>query len=266
MCIRDSLTIVQKHALRLDAIAAEGINLDHQLVDVFGFQTLKRSYLLKHNDVCEMPAYLYMRCALVTAMAWGDNKCLVLRKANRDRGMEKPYITEEEEQTIEEEVLCAAESFARRLFQREATFATPVMFNAACKKNANLASCFLVAMTKDLDSIDGIFSTLHRCALISAMSGGLGVSMHDIRAKGAPIKNNHGTSQGLLPVMRQFNEMAKSVDQGGGKRRGSCAVYLEMHHPDLMTFLEARHTHGQMERRTHDLFFCLLYTSDSADE
>ena len=194
-------------------------------------------------------------------MAWGDNKCLALRKANRDRGMPKPYITEEDVCAIEEEVVCAAESFAMRLFRREATFATPVMFNAACQKNANLASCFLVAMTKDLDSIDGIFSTLHRCALISSMSGGLGVSMHDIRAKGAPINNDQGTSQGLLPVMRQFNEMAKSVDQGGGKRRGSCAVYLEMHHPDLMTFLEARHTHGQMERRTHDLFLA-LWVSD----
>ena len=235
------LRFVEEHAADLDNEIYVTQLLDYDYLDIFGMETLLKGYLMRSStpvsrseeaegatSMCELPCFLMMRCAIVCSM-----------------------------ERLTDDVLQLTKHTYELLVKRRATFATPVMFNAGANKNANLASCYLVAMTPSEDSIDGVFSTLHKCALISAMSGGLGVSMHDVQARGSPINNGEGTSQGLLPVMRQFNEMARTVDQGGGKRRGSCAVYLEPWHADLCAFLDARITHGQFEQRTHDLFLAL---------
>ena len=219
---------VVENASFLDDLADEFAPSDLGL-SVFALSTLERAYLLRNSGgVVERPCYMYLRVAIVLG---GDD------------GLEG----------------------VRRIYElvvtRKCSFATPVMFNAGCSKNPNLASCFLYTMTKDQDSIDGIFSSLHDCAKISHVSGGIGISMHDVRARGSPINGGAGKAQGLMPVMQLFNTMAQTVDQGGGKRRGSIAVYLEPHHPDLLEFLESRMTYGSQDSRTHDLFTA-LWVSD----
>tara|TARA_X000000950_G_scaffold214102_1_gene257568 strand:+ start:18336 stop:19259 length:924 start_codon:yes stop_codon:yes gene_type:complete len=242
----DFLQFVARHSDVLDSIAKQGLEYDSKALDEFGLATLQRGYLLSNETVTELPAYMYTRCAVVACIGRGNAMALSLRQANRKAGREKPYINQEEVEDIERAIIPLIAQCATMLFERRSTFATPVLFNSGCRLNANLASCFLVAMTPSHDSVDGVFSTLHKCAIISSVSGGLGISMHDIRAKGTKMDSGQGEATGLLPVMRLFNEMSKNVDQGGGKRRGSCAVYLEPHHPDLITFLEARQTHGQV--------------------
>jgi len=210
---------VLKNQLTYDMVAENASNSEQELT-LFALSTLERAYLLKDSiGLVERPVYMYLRVAIVTTS------------------------------TLEESL-----DMFKILVNRKATFATPVMFNAGCAKNPSLASCFLYAMTPEKDSIDGIFSSLHDCAKISHMSGGIGISFHDIRARGSPINGGAGKANGIIPVMQLFNTMAKTVDQGGGRRRGSIAVYLETHHPDLIEFLEARQTYGNQELRTHDLF------------
>src|SRR6185436_425844 len=134
------------------------------------------------------------------------------------------------------------------------THATPTLFNAGTPK-PQMSSCFLLTM-KD-DSIEGIYETLKQTALISQSAGGIGLSIHNIRAKGSFIKGTNGTSNGIVPMLRVFNDTARYVDQGGGKRKGAFAIYLEPWHADIEDFLELKKNHGKDELPARDLFYAL---------
>lgn len=189
--------------------------------DYFGFKTLEKSYLLKVNGkIVERPQHLFMRVAL---------------------GVQPDNI---------EEAMKTYHLISEGWF----THASPTLFNAGTNK-AQMSSCFLVAM-KD-DSIEGIYETLKQCALISQSAGGIGLSIHNIRAKGSFIKGTNGTSNGIVPMLRVFNDTARYVDQGGGKRKGAFAIYLEPWHADIEDFLELKKNHGKEELRARDLFYAL---------
>ena len=193
---------------------------DYEL-DFFGFKTLEKSYLLKCNGkIVERPQNLFMRVSL----------CI-----HRDN-IEKAFETYD------------------YISQKYFIHATPTLFNAGTKRE-QLASCFLLAM-KD-DSINGIFDTLKDCALISKYAGGIGLHCHNIRASGSYIAGTNGTSNGLVPMLRVFNDTARYVDQGGGKRNGSFAMYLEPWHADIFEFLELKKNHGNELERARDLFYAL---------
>lgn len=193
--------------------------------DYFGFKTLEKSYLLRvHGKIVERPQHLFMRVAL---------------------GVQPNNI---------EEAMKTYHLISDGWF----THASPTLFNAGTNK-AQMSSCFLVAM-KD-DSIDGIYETLKQCALISQSAGGIGLSIHNIRAKGSFIKGTNGTSNGIVPMLRVFNDTARYVDQGGGKRKGAFAIYLEPWHADIEDFIELRKNHGKEELRARDLFYA-LWTND----
>ena len=204
----------------------ESIIHDRDLVfDYFGFKTLERSYLLKtHGQVAESPQHMYMRVAVGI---WGNNIQNVL----------KTY---------------------ELLSTHNMTHATPTLFNAGTKR-PQLSSCFLLMM--DDDSIQGIYKTLADVASISQNAGGIGLAIHNIRATGSYIKGTNGTSNGIVPMLRVFNETARYVDQGGGKRKGSFAIYLEPWHADVEDWLDLRKNHGKEERRARDLFLA-LWTPD----
>lgn len=189
--------------------------------DYFGFKTLEKSYLLKVNGkIVERPQHLFMRVAL---------------------GVQPDNI---------EEAMKTYHLISEGWF----THASPTLFNAGTNK-AQMSSCFLVAM-KD-DSIEGIYETLKQCALISQSAGGIGLSIHNIRAKGSFIRGTNGTSNGIVPMLRVFNDTARYVDQGGGKRKGAFAIYLEPWHADIEDFLELKKNHGKEELRARDLFYAL---------
>ncbi|MCM2349936.1 MAG: ribonucleoside-diphosphate reductase subunit alpha [Bacteriovoracaceae bacterium] len=189
--------------------------------DYFGFKTLEKSYLLKVNGkIVERPQHLFMRVAL---------------------GVQIGNI---------EEAIKTYHLISEGWF----THASPTLFNAGTNK-AQMSSCFLVA-TKD-DSIEGIYETLKQCALISQSAGGIGLSIHNIRAKGSFIRGTNGTSNGIVPMLRVFNDTARYVDQGGGKRKGAFAIYLEPWHADIEDFIELRKNHGKEELRARDLFYAL---------
>jgi ribonucleotide reductase alpha subunit len=134
------------------------------------------------------------------------------------------------------------------------THATPTLFNAGTPK-PQMSSCFLLTMKED--SIEGIYDTLKSCAQISQSAGGIGLSIHDIRATGSYIKGTNGTSNGIVPMLRVFNDTARYVDQGGGKRKGSFAIYIEPWHADVFDFLDLKKNHGKEEQRARDLFYAL---------
>ena len=189
--------------------------------DYFGFRTLEKSYLLKTNGkVAERPQHMIMRVAVG------------IHKENIDAVIETYNLMSE----------------------RWFTHATPTLFNAGTPK-AQLSSCFLLMMEED--SIDGIYNTLKKCAKISQSAGGIGLSMHNIRATGSYIRGTNGTSNGIVPMLRVFNDTARYVDQGGGKRKGSFAIYLEPWHSDIFDFLELKKNHGKEELRARDLFYAL---------
>jgi ribonucleoside-diphosphate reductase alpha chain len=193
--------------------------------DFFGFKTLEKSYLLKLNGrVVERPQHMLMRVAV---------------------GIHKNDI----ESIIETYTLMSERWF---------THATPTLFNAGTPK-PQLSSCFLLTMKND--SIDGIYDTLKQCAQISQSAGGIGLSIHNIRATGSYIRGTNGTSNGIVPMLRVFNDTARYVDQGGGKRKGSFAIYLEPWHADIFEFLELKKNHGKEELRARDLFLA-LWVSD----
>lgn len=197
---------------------------DHNY-DYFGFKTLQRSYLLRlDGEVAERPQHMLMRVAI--GIHHGD--------------MEKVKKTYD---------LMSEGWF---------THATPTLFNSGTPK-PQMSSCFLLTM-KD-DSLDGIYETLHQCARISKSAGGIGLSVHNIRSKGSYIKGTNGYSNGLVPMLKVFNDTARYVDQGGGKRKGSIAIYLEPWHPDIFDFLDLRKNHGKEELRARDLFYA-LWTPD----
>ena len=189
--------------------------------DYFGFKTLERSYLLRLDGrVVERPQHLLMRAAV---------------------GIHGENI----EKAIETYNLMSEKWFIH---------ATPTLFNAGTPK-PQLSSCFLLSMTDD--SIEGIYETLTRCAKISQSAGGIGLSIHNIRAKGSYIKGTGGASNGIVPMLKVYNETARYVDQGGGKRKGAFAVYLEPWHADIFDFLELKKNHGKEEMRARDLFYAM---------
>ena len=189
--------------------------------DIMGIRTLQRSYLLKvQNVIVERPQYMLMRVAVALH---GDNLEMV----------SKTY-----------------EATSKMLY----THATPTLFHAGLAKQ-QLASCFLMTMTHD--SIEGIYETLKRCALISKGAGGIGLSISNIRGAGSAIVGTNGVSNGLAPMLRVFNDTARYVDQGGGKRKGSFAMFIEPHHPDILDFLELKKNHGVDSEKARDLFYGL---------
>jgi len=189
--------------------------------DYFGFKTLEKSYLLKlNNKVVERPQHMLMRVAV---------------------GIHKDDI---------ENVIKTYDLMSERWF----THATPTLFNAGTPK-PQMSSCFLLSMRDD--SIDGIYDTLKQCAKISQSAGGIGISIHNVRATGSYIRGTNGTSNGIVPMLRVFNDTARYVDQGGGKRKGSFAVYIEPWHADIFDFLNLRKNHGKEEVRARDLFYAL---------
>jgi len=214
----DTQRIVQKHKSKLDS----AIIFDRDFeFDYFGFKTLERSYLMRMNGkVAERPQHLFMRVAV---------------------GIHG------------EDIEAAIETY-NLMSERWFIHATPTLFNAGSPK-PQMSSCFLLSMTDD--SIAGIFETLSRCALISQSAGGIGLSIHNIRATGSYIKGTGGTSNGIIPMLRVFNDAARYVDQGGGKRKGAFAVYLEPWHADIFEFLELKKNHGKEEMRARDLFYAL---------
>jgi len=209
---------INSNAEKLDAAIDYRRDYDY---DYFGFKTLEKSYLLRlHGKIIERPQHLLMRVACGIHIG---------------------------------NVSAAIETYdlmSRRFF----THATPTLFNAGTPA-PQMSSCFLLTM-KD-DSIEGIYSTLKQCALISKTAGGIGVAVSNIRAKGSYIRGTNGYSNGLVPLLRNFNETARYVDQGGGKRKGSFAMYLEPWHADIFDFLELRKNHGKEEQRARDLFYGL---------
>jgi len=202
--------------------------LDSQIIydrdfsyDFFGFKTLERSYLLKMNGaICERPQQMLMRVSV---------------------GIHKDDL---------ESVVSTYHMLSEGWF----THATPTLFNSGTPK-PQMSSCFLLTMKED--SISGIYDTLKQCAKISQSAGGIGLAMHNIRAKGSYIKGTNGTSNGIVPMLRVFNDTARYVDQGGGRRKGSFAMYLEPWHSDVFDFLEMRKNHGKEEQRARDLFYAL---------
>ena len=189
--------------------------------DFFGFKTMEKSYLLKVNGkITERPQHLFMRVAL---------------------GIHKTDV----EAAIETYNLMSEKWFIH---------ATPTLFNAGTPK-PQMSSCFLLSM-KD-DSISGIYDTLKDCAMISQSAGGIGLNIHNVRSTGSYIKGTNGTSNGIIPMLRVFNDTARYVDQGGGKRKGAFSVYLEPWHADVFEFLELRKNHGKEEMRARDLFLAL---------
>lgn len=210
--------------------------IDHDrdyLIDYFGFKTLERAYLMKNKGtIVERPQHMWLRVAVGIhgdLDNYNQKECLRLIKESYDL-MSLRYFTH----------------------------ATPTLFNAGTPR-PQLSSCYLIAM--ESDSIDGIFNTLKECAQISKWAGGIGLHIHNIRAKGSHIQGTNGMSNGIVPMLRVFNNTARYVDQGGNKRNGSFAIYLEPWHADIFDFLELRKNHGDEELKARDLFYA-LWVSD----
>lgn len=218
MISKETWKVIRNHAAELD----DAIFYDRDFAyDYFGFKTLERSYLMKiEGKVVERPQHLLMRVAV----------------------------------GIHGEDIPAAIETYNLLSEKWFTHATPTLFNAGTPK-PQLSSCFLLTM-KD-DSIDGIYDTLKNCAKISQSAGGIGLSIHNVRAKGSYIKGTGGTSNGIVPMLRNFDMTARYVDQGGGKRKGSFAIYLEPWHADVFDFLDLKKNHGKDEMRARDLFYAM---------
>ncbi|HXH18053.1 MAG TPA: ribonucleoside-diphosphate reductase subunit alpha, partial [Chitinophagales bacterium] len=214
----DVYRIVMSHAERLDSSIIYDRDYNY---DYFGFKTMERAYLLKlDGKVVERPQHMLMRVAI---------------------GIHKNDI----DAAVETYTLMSEKWFIH---------ATPTLFNAGTPK-PQLSSCFLLAMEED--SIPGIFNTLKRCAEISQSAGGIGLSIHNIRATGSYIRGTNGQSNGIVPMLRVYNDTARYVDQGGGRRKGSFAIYLEPWHSDIFEFLELKKNHGKEELRARDLFYAL---------
>ena len=209
--------IVQKNKTELESIIQHRRDYD---IDYFGFKTLERSYLLKiNNEIIERPQYLWMRVSI----------------AIHGNDMEKVKET------------------YNYMSSKYFTHATPTLFNAGTL-NQQLSSCYLIGMEDD--SITGIYKTLQDCAQISKFSGGIGLHIHNIRAKNSHIRGTNGKTDGIVPMLKVFNATAKYVNQSG-KRNGSFAIYLEPWHPDVEDFLDLRKNHGDEELRARDLFYAL---------
>ncbi len=214
----ETLNIVLKNCDRINSAIIYDRDMEF---DYFGFKTLERSYLLRmEGEVVERPQQMLMRVSI---------------------GIHG------------EDIDSAIETY-ELMSQKWFIHATPTLFNAGTPK-PQLSSCFLLSMTED--SIPGIFETLTRCAKISQSAGGIGLSVHNVRATGSYIKGTGGTSNGLVPMLQVYNDTARYVDQGGGKRKGAFAVYLEPWHADIFEFLDLKKNHGKEEMRARDLFYAM---------
>ncbi|WP_109831337.1 ribonucleoside-diphosphate reductase subunit alpha [Reichenbachiella versicolor] len=214
----DVYGIIKENAALLDSTIIYDRDFSY---DYFGFKTLERSYLMKlDGQIVERPQHMLMRVAVG------------IHKEDIDAAIETYHL----------------------LSEKWFTHATPTLFNAGTPK-PQLSSCFLLTM-KD-DSIDGIYDTLKQTAKISQSAGGIGLSIHNVRATGSYIKGTNGVSNGIVPMLRNFDMTARYVDQGGGKRKGSFAIYLEPWHADIFAFLDLKKNHGKEELRARDLFYAL---------
>ena len=214
----DVMEIIEANAEVLDSAIIYDRDFSY---DYFGFKTLERSYLLKvDGEVAERPQQMLMRVSV---------------------GIHKDDI---------ESAIKTYNMMSEGWF----THATPTLFNAGTPK-PQMSSCFLLTMQED--SISGIYDTLKQCAKISQNAGGIGLAIHDVRATGSYIRGTNGTSNGIVPMLRVFNDTARYVDQGGGKRKGSFAVYIEPWHADVFDFLDLKKNHGKEEQRARDLFYAL---------
>ena len=210
--------VIKKNAILLDSSIIYNRDFGY---DFFGFKTLERSYLLKLNgEIVERPQQMLMRVSIG------------IHLNDIDSALETYHM------------------MSKRYF----THATPTLFNSGTPK-PQMSSCFLLAM-KD-DSIDGIYDTLKQTAKISQSAGGIGLSIHNVRATGSYISGTNGTSNGIVPMLRVFNDTARYVDQGGGKRKGSFAIYVEPWHADIFDFLDLKKNHGKEEMRARDLFYAM---------
>jgi ribonucleoside-diphosphate reductase alpha chain len=214
----DVWEVIEKNAELLDST----IIYDRDFgFDYFGFKTLEKSYLLKiEGQIVERPQHLYMRVAVG------------IHKGDVENAIKTYHLMSE----------------------RWYTHGTPTLFNAGTPK-AQMSSCFLLTMQDD--SIEGIYDTLKQTAKISQSAGGIGLSIHNVRATGSYISGTNGTSNGIIPMLKVFNDTARYVDQGGGKRKGAFAIYLEPWHADIFDFLDLRKNHGKEEMRARDLFYAL---------
>jgi ribonucleoside-diphosphate reductase alpha subunit len=227
----------------VDIVRRRGDEINERICDerdleitYFGFKTLERSYLLKDDDgrILERPQYLFMRVALGIHCA----------------GRSSPMMSEEEENK------CLQAAFETYDLMSEGYFthASPTLFHSGTT-HPQLSSCFLIQMSDD--SISGIYDTLKRCAVISKAAGGIGLSVNNIRARGSPIRGTRGVSNGLVPMLRVYDVTSRYVDQGGGKRPGAFAVYIEPWHGDIFDVLNLKKNHGKEEQRARDLFYGL---------
>ena len=214
----DVLNVVKAHADLLDSTIIYDRDFNS---DYFGFKTLEHSYLLRINgEIIERPQHMYMRVAL---------------------GIHGDDI----QSAIETYTLMSEGWF---------THATPTLFNSGTP-HPQMSSCFLLTMQDD--SVEGIYNTLKQTALISKNAGGIGLSIHKVRAKGSTIAGTHGTSNGIVPMLKVFNDTARYIDQGGGKRKGAFAMYIEPWHADIFEFLQLKKNHGAEEMRARDLFYAM---------
>ena len=214
----DVYKVIEAHKETLDSTIIYNRDFGY---DYFGFKTLERSYLLKINgEIAERPQHMLMRVAVGIHL---DDLDAVLETYEL---MSKKYFTH----------------------------ATPTLFNAGTPK-PQMSSCFLLTMKED--SIDGIYDTLKQTAKISQSAGGIGLAIHNIRATGSYIAGTNGTSNGIVPMLKVFNDTARYVDQGGGKRKGSFAIYIEPWHADIFEFLDLKKNHGKEEMRARDLFYAM---------
>ena len=218
MISKETYDVVMRYAEELNSAIVYDRDFNYQY---FGFKTLERSYLLRINGkVAERPQHMIMRVAVGIH---GDN------------------------------IESAIETY-NMMSNKHFTHASPTLFNAGTPQ-PQLSSCFLVDMKED--SIEGIYDTLKTCAMISKTAGGIGLNAHRIRATGSYIAGTNGTSNGLVPMLRVYDATARYVDQGGNKRPGAFAIYLEPWHADVFNFLDLRKNHGKEESRARDLFYAL---------
>jgi ribonucleoside-diphosphate reductase alpha subunit len=228
---KDVWNIVETHKDTLETM------IDYSrddLIDYFGFKTLERAYLMRADGkVIERPQHMWLRVAL---------------------GIHKDdFVTHSSAHG-----LANVKETYDLMSQKYFTHATPTLFNSATPR-PQLSSCYLISMEND--SIDGIYNTLKECAQISKWAGGIGLHIHNIRATGSHIRGTNGVSNGIVPMLRVFNATARYVDQGGGKRNGSFAIYMEPWHGDIEEFLDLRKNHGDEENRARDLFYALWIPS-----
>ena len=219
------INIVRKHGNALELMID---NSRDYLIDYFGFKTLERAYLMKLNGIIlERIQYMWLR---VSIGIHGDSRLPA------EQFLEKIKTTYD------------------LMSQKYFIHATPTLYNSGTPR-PQCSSCFLLGMEDD--SIDGIYNTLKNCAKISKYAGGIGLHIHNIRANGSHINGTNGTSNGIVPMLKVFNDTARYVDQGGGKRNGSFAIYLENWHADIFDFLELKKNHGEEETKARDLFYAL---------